>query len=87
MLLPLFTDDLGGTYTYADFHQAVLGWCAEFDANCLDMHPVFASHGPEFDYSKLWVNRLDPHPGYDANKRMTESLLPGVSAMLKGSSQ
>jgi hypothetical protein len=75
VLHPMLSEDLGADYELAPLHAAVLQACATVDAVCIDLTPVFAELGPDFDFTSLWVNRFDAHPGSAANKMVADYLV------------
>ncbi len=46
--------------------------CRQHGVSCLDLRPIFADVSPA---TKLWANRLDPHPGPLANRMVCETIL------------
>jgi hypothetical protein len=56
-------------------HEVVMELCREAGARCLDLAPAFRSLGPDFDYTALWVNRFDAHPGARANRLVADYIL------------
>jgi hypothetical protein len=41
---------------------------------------VFKALGTEYEFSKLWVNRFDPHPGSEANQMAADFMLDELGA-------
>ena len=75
VLHPLLQPNLGANYRLAPMHEMVMKLCREAGARCLDLAPAFRSLGPDFDYTTLWVNRFDAHPGARANRLVADYIL------------
>jgi hypothetical protein len=77
-LHPLLLSDLGGDYKMQPLHDLVSAECSRVEASCLDLTPPFAAYGPDYDYSQLWVNRFDAHPGKEANQLAADYILKHI---------
>jgi hypothetical protein len=77
-LHPLIRNDLGDGYTMQPLHDLVSAECSRANASCLDLTPPFAAYGAEYDYSRLWVNRFDGHPGKEANQLVADYVLQHI---------
>ncbi len=75
ILYPMLTPAMHDDYPFEIVHQAMLERCELAQAVCVDMKPEFLALGDDFDYSSLWVNQFDPHPGEAANILVADILL------------
>ena len=61
------------SYTYGYLHNRVLEICTQEGITCIDLRSTLAPFS--FDYKKLWVNRLDAHPGPLVNRLAAKRLM------------
>jgi len=74
VLFPMMFDvhgDVDG-YPLGFLMDRVLVFCDQQGVPCLDLRPVFAA---ELSTPDLWANRLDHHPGAEANKLASKAIL------------
>jgi hypothetical protein len=75
LLHPLLLPDLGRDYLMQPMHDLVLEECRKVEARCIDLTPRFEAYGADYDFTRLWVNRFDQHPGAEANQLVADYIL------------
>jgi hypothetical protein len=75
LLHPLLDLEMASAYSVQPMHDAVSELCQQMAATCLDATPAFVELGTDYDYSKLWVNIFDAHPGGESNQIIADFVL------------
>jgi hypothetical protein len=83
VLHPFLLPGMGENYVMQPMHDAVLVECERSQAQCLDLAPAFIAYGPDFDFTSLWVNRFDQHPGSEANGLVADEVLKALGDELR----
>ncbi len=71
VLFPQLLENLDSDYPFAFLHDRVITICEQRQIECLDLRPFYATHKPA---RGLWANRLDSHPGPQANRIAAEQI-------------
>jgi hypothetical protein len=79
VLHPLLQPDLGRNYLMQPLHDLVMEECRKVEARCIDLAPQFVAYGVaygvDYDFTQLWVNRFDGHPGVEANQLVADYII------------
>jgi hypothetical protein len=72
VLFPDTAGPLDERYPFGYLHDRVHAACNERNITCLDLRSAFSGVK---DKASLWANRLDHHPGAEANRIAAEEIL------------
>jgi hypothetical protein len=75
VLHPMLKPNLGKNYLLQPLHDIALEECRKVEARCIDLTPRFAAYGEDYDFTQLWVNRFDGHPGAEANQVVADYII------------
>jgi len=72
VLFPQLLENLDTDYPYDFLHDRTLATCQQRHLECVDLRSAYAPHKPA---KGLWANRLDSHPGPEANRIAADQIL------------
>jgi hypothetical protein len=78
ILFPLFTKNPQLGYRMLPVHSIAQSACELSSAECLDLLDTYENATTESDFSEFWVNRLDSHPGKQANRLAADAILENM---------